>query len=351
MRILSWICGFLLAWSVSGKELNINFADLAEGTSPTNFHAELAGEGLPPQWKIISAEVASMIGPLSSHATPNHRNVLAQTSMDMSDEHFPMFIYDGEIFRDFRASTRFEIVNGIAEQMAGLVFRFQNISNFYVARISVLGHNVRFYKVVNGVRSDPIGPTLTVPAGTWHDFSVQCEGNKINIFLDDHPVMPTLNDSTFNAGKVGFWTKSDSLTYFADLVLNYTPRIPPAQSIVDSVMQRETRLLGLRIYTINPDNTNATRVIASNVAGDVGVAGTDSELDAINNGKSYIGREKGVIYVTSPIRDRNGDDVAAMRVKMASFLGETDETATTRSNMIRKQVETLCGSADGLFAN
>ena len=350
MRILSWIYGFLLAWSVSGKELSINFADLAAGTSPTNFHAELAGEGTPPQWKIVSAEVPSMLAPLSSQATPNHLNVLAQTSVDMSDEHFPMFIYDGETLRDFRVSTRFEIVNGIAEQMAGLVFRFQNTSNFYVARLSALGHNIRFYKVVNGVRSDPIGPTLTVSTGTWHTLSVQCDGNKINIFLDDRPVTPTLNDTTFNEGKVGFWTKSDSLTYFANMILNFTPRVPPAQSIVDSVMQQEPKLEGLRIYAIDPANTNATRVIASNVASDIGVAGTNSELDAINNGKSYIGREKGLVYVTSPIRDRNGDFVAAMRVKMASFIGETDDTAVTRSNMIRKRVETLCGSEDNLFA-
>ena len=34
--------------------------------------------------------------------------------------------------------------------MAGLAFRFQNASNFYVVRASALGHNLRFYKMVNG---------------------------------------------------------------------------------------------------------------------------------------------------------------------------------------------------------
>ena len=80
----------------------------------------------------------------------------------MTDERFPMFIYDGEKFRDFRFLTRFKIVSGVSEQMAGLVFRFQNTSNFYVVRASALGRNVRFYKVVNGARSDPIGPTCDI---------------------------------------------------------------------------------------------------------------------------------------------------------------------------------------------
>jgi hypothetical protein len=92
-----------------------------------------------------------------------------------------MFIYDGEKFRDFKFTTRFKIVSGVAEQMAGVVFRFQNASNFYVVRGSALGKNVRFYKVVNGVRSDPIGPARDLAPGSWHQLAVQCEGTQITL--------------------------------------------------------------------------------------------------------------------------------------------------------------------------
>jgi len=164
MRMLSWFCGCLLAWSVSGKELYINFDDYPEGSSPTNFHSALAGEGSPGRWRIVNTEVPSFLPPLTDKATVDRHGVLAQTAEDMTDERFPMFIYDGQTFSDFKLSTRFKVVSGIAEQMAGMVFRFQDSSNFYVVRVSSLGRNVRFYKVVNGVRSDPIGPTMDVAA-------------------------------------------------------------------------------------------------------------------------------------------------------------------------------------------
>ena len=107
--------------------------------------------------------------------------------------------------------------------MAGVVFRFQNESNFYVIRASALGHNMRFYKVVNGVRSDPIGPETDISAGVWHTLAVQCQGNQITCWLDGKLVMPPLQDNTFTAGKIGFCTKSDAVSYFGDTTITYTP--------------------------------------------------------------------------------------------------------------------------------
>ena len=347
MRIFIWLSSCVLAWSVSGAELHFNFASYAEGSTPTNFHAALAGVGTTPVWKIVPAEMPSAFTPFTSNAPAASRaGVLAQTSGDMTDEHYPMFIYDGETFSDFTFSTRFEVVSGIAEQMAGLVFRFQNSSNFYVVRVSSQGHNVRFYKVVNGLRSNPIGPLLDVPAGTWHKLTVQCEGSQINVRLDDKPVMPTLNDTTFTAGKLGFWTKSDALSYFADGEVDYTPRIPAAQLMVNTIMEDQSRLVGLRIYALQTNNT--TRIIGSKETGEVGRAGTDAELQAIQDGTMFFGRDQGTVLVTMPLRDRNGDCIAAMRVQLKSFFGETQDNAVTRALMIRRKLEALCTSADDL---
>ena len=347
MRIFIFLCGVLSALVVNGAEVRFNFGDYAEGSAPTNFHAALAGGGQSPAWKIITADVPSSFGAFAGGApVVNRARVLAQTSEDMADERFPMFIYDGEIFRDFKFSAKFKIVSGITEQMAGLVFRFQNTSNFYVARVSVTGRNVRFYKVVNGVRSPPIGPTLAVPAGEWHKLGVACEGNKINIYLDDRLAMPQLGDNTFIEGKVGFWTKSDSVSYFADGEISFTPRIPAAQQAVDSVMKKEKRLVGLRIYTLQPDGT--TRIIASKEQAEIGTAGGDAELVAIKDGTISFGRAHGINEVTLPLRDRNGENIAALRVRSDSFFGETESNAFNRSNVARKLIENMITSADDL---
>ncbi len=350
MRILTVFCGCLLAWSVSAKQLHIGFGDMMEGSSPTNFHAALAGEGSPSRWKIVIADVPSLFAPLPGNApTLTHCGVLAPSADDMTDEHFPMFIYDGDSYRDFKATTRFKISGGIAEQMAGLVFRFQNNSNFYVVRVSSLGQNIRFYKVVNGQRSDPIGPAFKVPAGEWHTLGVQCDGNKINVFFDDRPVMPTLNDTSFTEGKVGFWTKSDALSYFADLTIDYTPRVAVAQSIVDTLVEQQSRILGLRIYALESENkTNLTRVIASKMTNEIGQVGTDAEMSAITNGSILYGTTRGAVYVTLPLRDRNGDYIAAVWVKLKSYLTESRDGAVFRATTIRNKLEELSGSRDVL---
>ena len=273
--------------------------------------------------------------------------MLAQTSQDPTDERFPMYIYDGEQFRNFRFTTKFKIVSGVAEQMAGMVFRFQNTSNFYVVRVSALGKNVRFYKVVDGARSAPIGPAWAVAPDAWHQLAVQCDGTQITVWLDNQLVMPTLGDNTFGEGKIGFWTKSDAVSYFADANVEYTPIVPAAQVLVDTVMKQQSRILGLQIYTQVTSNT--TSVLASKDPAERGQPGTDAELAAIRDGSVWFGRGQDEDFVTLPLPDRNGDYIAAVRVELKSFFGETQDNAVLRARMILKIMEQYCSSSDDLL--
>jgi hypothetical protein len=347
-RIFILLCSFALDWPAAGAELQFDFGSLAPDSALGKFHAELLGGGGPVAWKILQDETPSALAPLTDRA-PNvaRRSVLAQTSRDATDERFPMFIYDGEKFRDFKFTTRFKIVSGVAEQMAGVVFRFQNASNFYVVRVSALGRNIRFYKVVDGERSNPIGPACDVAPGAWHQLAVLCEGTQITVWLDDRLAMPPLGDSTFAGGKIGFWTKSDAVTYFADADVNYTPIIPAAQVLVNTVMEQQPRLLGLQIYTLGTNGT--TRVLASKEPSEIGMPGTDAELGTIRDGTFYFGRETGAVLVTMPLHDRNGESIAAVRVKLKSFFGETQDNAVMRATMLQKLMEQLCTSTEDLL--
>jgi hypothetical protein len=337
-----------LAAPVFSAEINIDFSDFTAGSSPTNFHAALAGDGKPGDWKIFMDEVPPLLAPLTDKApVVAERAVLAQTGQDSTDEHFPLFIYDGESFRDFKLTTRLKIVGGVAEQMAGVVFRFQNTSNFYVFRASALGHNVRFYKVVDSVRSDPIGPQIDIATNTWHTLTVLGQGNQFTFWFDDRLVMPPLQDNTFAEGKVGFWTKSDAVSYFCDTAIDYTPRIPAAQALVDSIMEKQPRILGLRIYTLN--DHDQPHIIASKDKIETGQPGADPEKKAVTDGAIFYGRAKGVDTLVLPFRDRNGDPMAAVRIRLKSFIGETQENAVTRANMILKAMQAQVGSSDQLL--
>ena len=337
MRKFLFGLSLALAMSASGAEIKIAFSAYAAGQSPTNFHSALAGTGQPGDWKIVTDESPSTFAPLMPQITPTapmtRRPVLAQLSRDPADEHFPMLIYDGQTFKNFKLTVPFKIIGGVAEQMAGVVFRFQNASNFYVLRVSALGRNLRFYKVVDGIRSDPIGPPLNIATNTWHTLAVQCLGDQITCWLDGKPAMPTLNDSSFSAGKIGFWTKSDAVSYFADTTVDYTPIVPPAQALVRDIMKKYPRIVGLRIYA--PDDNGQMHILASKNEAETGQPGTDAEKQAFTSGTVSMGHGEGTVLVDMPLNDRNGDPIAAVRVELKSYmLGETRDMVLDRVRII-----------------
>jgi hypothetical protein len=121
--------------------------------------------------------------------------------------------------------------------------------------------------------------------------------------------------------------------------------VPLAQTVVQSQLQKQPRILGLRIYTLN--DTGQPHIIASNVEKEIGQSGTDAEKDAMANGKVYFGRGQGTVVLTLPLRDRNGDPIAAVRVELKSFLAESQDSAHTRAMMILKDIQTrITGKED-----
>ena len=348
MRIFLSVCCWLLAASAFAAEIKIDFTGLATGQAPTNFSSTVAGNGPAGNWTILSAKIPSLLAPLTPQAeSMASQLVLAQTSQDPTDEHFPLLVYQGESFKNFKLTTRFKMISGIAEQMAGVVFRYQNASNVYVVRASALGHNVRFYKMVNGQRSDPIGPTVDLSLDKWYQLSVQCTGNQITIWLDDSLVMPPLQDNTFNSGKVGFWTKSDAVSYFNGFTVDYTPEIPAAQSLVNRLLAQQTRLLGLKLYTLNAQGE--PRVLASKDPQDIGQPGGKAEKEALTQGTISFGRSPGTVAVWLPLRDRNGDPMASVWVRLTSFFGETQDNAIARATLVIKAMQEEVTSLDDLL--
>jgi len=352
-RLIFGLC-LLLAVSVRGAEIKIDFSGLAAGSTPTNFHAALAGVGQPGTWQIVMDEVPPLLAPLTDRAPiVTRRGVLAQTSQDTTDEHFPMLIFDGgEPFKEFKLTTRFKIIGGIAEQMAGVVFRYQNASNFYVVRASALGRNIRFYKMVDGIRTDPLGPQLAITTNDWHTLAVQCQGNQISIWLDDQPVMPPLQDNTFVSGKVGFWTKSDAVSYFCDPVIEYTPRVPAAQMLVRSIMEEQPRIVGLRIYAL--DGQGGTHVIASKEESEIGQP-RRQQADLLGDMGPAIGLPDAVFLfaVGRPVGACAGARQQKLGKRVPSVgrgIGRCRRHPLPRAPSIRRSFVDLCGDFDRQIA-
>jgi len=347
LRFMLCLAPVLSAFTLAGAERYLDFSGAKLNEPPAGFRSTVAGEGRPGEWKIIednSSAQATLTNVIPSVTV--RRQVLAQLSRDTADEHFPLLIFEGETFGDFTLTTRFKTVAGSVEQMAGIAFRIQDEKNYYVVRASSLGKSFRFYEVIEGVRRAPIGPEIEIPGGVWHELAVDCKGNQIRCSLNQKELF-AVNNNTFSEGKVGFWTKSDSVSYFGDTKIVYTPRETLAVVLVRQALKKHPRLLGLKIY----GTTGARKdihVLASSDANELGEPAGKVEQDVVARDVVYCGLEKKETLVTLPLHDRNGDPVAAVRVILQPFPGQTEQAALARARPIVKEMEKRVRSAKDL---
>jgi hypothetical protein len=191
----------------------LDFADDALGQPPKGFaFGHTAKVGAPGAW-VVQADGTN--------------RYLAQTSADATRSRFPTAVVSDLSAVDVDVSVRFRPVSGRVDQAAGLVWRYQDEDNYYLVRANALEDNVVLYKVERGRRIDlPVkgagrtyGKAAEVPANQWSTLRVIAAGPRFQVFLNG-AALYEVEDGTFAAtGRVGVWTKADSVTHFDDLTI------------------------------------------------------------------------------------------------------------------------------------
>jgi hypothetical protein len=192
----------------------IDFDKATPGAVPPGWTVTMTHNGGSPKWEILKADSA-----------PSKPNVFAQVSTDATDGRFPLAIYDKAIYKDGMLSVRFKPVSGSVDQAAGLVWRYTDKDNYYIVRANALEDNVVLYKVEKSQRialapkdtpPKTYGVKHRVPRQTWSTLSVAFRGDVFTVSFDGQKLFD-VEDSAFTAaGKVGLWTKADSVTWFDD---------------------------------------------------------------------------------------------------------------------------------------
>jgi 3-keto-disaccharide hydrolase len=190
----------------AGKEFVYNFDSDAVGKLPAKFHEALTGQGAKAQW-VVQADPSA----------PSQPNVLAQILADKTDYRFPLAIADDGSFQDLEMSVKFKAVAGEVDRAAGMAFRLRDANNYYIVRANALEGNYRLYHVVKGRRVQFAGANVKVASDEWHELRVECSGNHIICYYDNEKKIDTTDETFKEAGKIGLWTKADSVTFFDDL--------------------------------------------------------------------------------------------------------------------------------------
>lgn len=199
--------GLLIAFGLiatTGRIVNFDTAPL--GKMPPGWSAAMTNVGAAPKWQI-----------LKDGSAPTQPYVFAQVSTDPSGNRFPMAIFDGVSVRDSDVSVRMKPVSGHADQAGGLVFRYHDCNNYYLARANALDGSVNLYKVQDGRRS-PLnqGVHHDIPLNDWSILKVSVRGNRFQVYVNHRRILEAFDSTFSNAGKVGLWTVGDSVTYFDD---------------------------------------------------------------------------------------------------------------------------------------
>jgi hypothetical protein len=187
----------------------VRFETDAVGATPKGWTATKTGRG-EPKWTIEQDQTA-----------PSKSEVLKQSGRAT----YPLLLKDDTTIKDGFIDVKFKAIDGSEDRAAGLVWRARDADNYYVVRANALEDNVVLYKTVDGVRSalDIVGRKggygidVSVPANEWLRLRVEFNGSRFKVVYNGKQLFE-VDDPTFSGpGRIGLWTKADSVTLFDEI--------------------------------------------------------------------------------------------------------------------------------------
>ena len=185
---------------IAPAALILDFDQDPTGATPPGWRAGVTGKGAP-RWT-VEADASA----------PSKPNVLKQSGSGT----FPWCVRHDVKLEDGYVDVRFKPVSGREDQAGGVVWRWKDGDNYYVARANALEDNVSLYHTQGGSRKTIKYVDAPVQGNAWHTLRVEFSGKRIKVILDGVARIELDDTHIAGAGAVGLWTKADSVTSFDD---------------------------------------------------------------------------------------------------------------------------------------
>jgi hypothetical protein len=202
------IAGLAIAGLAAGAQAQtINFDNDPTGTAPAGWVCGSTGGG-SPRW-VVEADPGAASPP----------NVLKQSGSGP----FPWCVKQGTSLAGGAVEVKFKPLSGREDQAGGVVWRWKDGDNYYVARANALENNVSLYYTEGGRRRTIKYVDAPVTGNTWHTLRAEFRGTRIRVLLDGKPSIELDDSHIAGPGAVGVWTKADSVTAFDDFSYQTAP--------------------------------------------------------------------------------------------------------------------------------
>jgi hypothetical protein len=198
----------VLGLAAAEEPKKLSFESAKIGELPKGWTAAKTGDGAGSVWKVVEDKDA-----------PGGK-ALAQTSGEGSGSFFNLCVADDTNYKDVDISVSFKAMAGKEDQGGGVVWRYKDANNYYIARMNPLEDNFRVYKVVGGKRSAPLmnAKVQAMPA-KYNTIRVVHQGDHIQCYFNGKLHLDVKDDTYKDPGKVGVWSKADAQTRFADFTI------------------------------------------------------------------------------------------------------------------------------------
>ena len=343
------------AWPLgpAAEELKFDFSQTKVGKRPDKFSATFLGKddlSSPAKWQVTETRTPSSLAKENSgNNNLANSQALSQSSSSSFRKGAAICLYEGEEYGDFTFSTRLRIDSGAFKQMAGIVFRAKDAKNFFALTIDTIDNKLTLTKVVDEKETsswNTIGD-LTIPKNEWHTLRVVCKADRFECYHNGIPIN-TFSDRGRQAGKVGFITFLDTTASFAHPKVIHKRKIILAQRLIESIKTQWERIEDVQIFArANPDAP--LKVVGSMDSAKLGQTASKVTEGVLETTQFGYAKEKKTVTVTAPVRDRNGEPVAAVKVKMRRFRGQTQKASIVRTMPVVKHIESRMRDAKDLF--
>ncbi len=204
MNKAAWFLVSLVAFvAMAAQAETVDFNQASPGALPAGWVAGVTGEGAA-KWAVTREK-----GWLTKY------NVLKQSG-EYASHSYPWCVDTNAILKDGHIEVRFKPLSGKEDQAGGLIWRWQDGDNYYVARANANENNLTIYHTLKGVRTEFKRTPAKVASNKWHRLRVDFNGSHFTVTFDGKKALEWDDDTFPNAGAVGVWTKADSVTEFDD---------------------------------------------------------------------------------------------------------------------------------------
>jgi hypothetical protein len=188
------------------------FAATAAHAETVNFDRDSPGS-LPMAWEQgVTGRGTAKWAVVPDQSAPSKPNVLRQNGVGA----FPWAVMRGGSVENGFVEVRFKALAGKQDQAGGVVWRWKDGDNYYVARANALENNVSLYYTQGGRRITIKYVDAPVPPKVWHTLRVEFAAARISVALNGKTYIDLQDEHIKGAGAVGLWTKADSVTAFDD---------------------------------------------------------------------------------------------------------------------------------------